>query len=58
MRIVNAALSGILVLEPKVFKDARGFFFENYNRRAFRDAGIDAEFVQDNHSRSTCNVLR
>jgi dTDP-4-dehydrorhamnose 3,5-epimerase len=59
MRAVQTAIPDVLLLEPKVFGDARGFFFESYNRRAFRDAtGVDAEFVQDNHSRSGRNVLR
>lgn len=49
----------MLVLEPKLFADARGFFLESYNRRAFKDAtGVDAEFVQDNQSFSVRNVLR
>jgi len=48
----------VLVIEPRVFEDARGFFLESYNRRAFAEAGIDAEFVQDNHSRSGRGVLR
>jgi dTDP-4-dehydrorhamnose 3,5-epimerase len=46
------------MVEPRVFGDARGFFFESYNRRALTEAGIAAEFVQDNHSRSVRNVLR
>jgi dTDP-4-dehydrorhamnose 3,5-epimerase len=49
----------VLVLEPQVFGDARGFFFESYNRRTFREAtGLDVEFVQDNHSHSRRGVLR
>ena len=49
----------MLVLEPKVFGDARGFFLESYNRRVFKDAtGVDAEFVQDNQSFSVRNVVR
>jgi len=48
----------VLLLRPKVFGDARGFFFESYNRKAFTEIGIDAEFVQDNHSRSAKGVLR
>jgi len=49
----------VLVVEPKVFGDTRGFFYESYNRRAFAQAtGLDVEFVQDNHSRSSKNVLR
>jgi dTDP-4-dehydrorhamnose 3,5-epimerase len=59
MRSIPTAIPGVLILEPKVFGDSRGFFFESYNRRAFREAtGVDADFVQDNHSRSVKNVLR
>jgi dTDP-4-dehydrorhamnose 3,5-epimerase len=59
MLVVTTGLPGVLMLEPKVFGDERGFFFEAYNRRAFHKAtGVDAEFVQDNHSRSAKNVLR
>ena len=59
MRVVRTEISEVLLLEPKVFGDERGFFFEAYNRRAFREpTGLDMEFVQDNHSRSVKNVLR
>jgi dTDP-4-dehydrorhamnose 3,5-epimerase len=58
MRIEPTALPDVILIEPRVFEDARGFFFESWNRRAFADAGIDAEFVQDNHSRSRRGVLR
>ena len=59
MQVVPTELPGVLLLEPRVFGDARGFFFESYNRRAFHKAtGVDVEFVQDNHSRSAKNVLR
>jgi len=59
MRVVPSAIPDVLILEPAVFEDARGFFFESYNRRTFRQAtGIDIEFVQDNHSRSARNVVR
>jgi dTDP-4-dehydrorhamnose 3,5-epimerase len=59
MKIVPTALPDVMVIEPQVFGDARGFFFESFNRRAFREAtGLDFEFVQDNHSRSARNVLR
>jgi dTDP-4-dehydrorhamnose 3,5-epimerase len=59
MKVVPTALPDVLVIEPQVFGDARGFFFESFNRRAFREAtGLDLEFVQDNHSRSARNVLR
>lgn len=59
MRVIATAVPEVLILEPRVFGDARGFFFESYNRRTFREAtGIDVEFVQDNHSLSARNVLR
>ena len=58
MQITPTALADVLLVEPKVFGDERGFFFESWNRRAFAAAGIDAEFVQDNHSRSGRGVLR
>ena len=59
MRVIVSEIPEVLILEPAVFTDERGFFLESYNRRTFRDAtGIDVEFVQDNHSRSTRNVLR
>jgi dTDP-4-dehydrorhamnose 3,5-epimerase len=51
-------LEGVLLLEPRVFGDSRGFFLESYNRAELAAAGIEAEFVQDNHSRSARNVLR
>ena len=58
MRIHPTAISDVLLVEPDVHGDARGFFFESYNRRALAAGGIDAEFVQDNHSRSRRGVLR
>lgn len=59
MKAVPAGLPGVLVIEPRVHEDPRGFFFESYNRKAFREAtGVDADFVQDNHSRSAKNSLR
>jgi dTDP-4-dehydrorhamnose 3,5-epimerase len=58
MRVTATALSDVLLIEPKVFGDSRGFFFESWNARAFAAAGIDASFVQDNHSRSHRGVLR
>jgi len=59
MKIIPTNLPDVLLIEPKVFGDARGFFFESFNRRAFAAAtGIDVEFVQDNHSLSGKNVLR
>ena len=59
MKVTRTALPEVLILEPKVFGDARGFFQESWNARTFREAtGVDAAFVQDNHSRSARNVLR
>ena len=58
MKITPTALPDVLLLEPRVFTDDRGFFFESWNRRTLAAAGLEAEFVQDNHSRSLRNVLR
>jgi dTDP-4-dehydrorhamnose 3,5-epimerase len=58
MKVTPTALPGVLVIEPRVFADDRGFFFESWNARALAEAGIDATFVQDNHSRSRRGVLR
>ncbi len=59
MIATSTAIPDVMVLEPKVFGDERGFFFESYNRRAFHLAtGLDPVFVQDNHSRSLRGVLR
>lgn len=59
MRALETGLPGVLLLEPKVFGDSRGFFMETYNRRAFEQAtGLSPDFVQDNHSRSARGVLR
>ena len=58
MQITPTALPEVLLVEPRVFGDERGFFFESWNRRAFAGAGIDVDFVQDNHSRSVRGVLR
>ena len=58
MKIVQTPLAGLLVIEPKVFGDERGFFIETWQRERYREAGIDGEFVQDNHSRSRQGILR
>jgi dTDP-4-dehydrorhamnose 3,5-epimerase len=59
MKVQTTALPGVMVLEPTVFADARGFFSESYNAKAFRQAtGAEVDFVQDNQSRSVRNVLR
>lgn len=51
-------LAGVVEIEPRVFEDERGFFFESWNRQEFARAGIEETFVQDNHSRSTRGTLR
>lgn len=58
MNVIRAAIPDVLILEPKIHGDARGFFFESYNKRVLADIGIMADFVQDNHSRSARHVLR
>jgi dTDP-4-dehydrorhamnose 3,5-epimerase len=58
MQLLPTDIPDVLVVEPKVFGDARGFFMESWNRRALAQAGLDAEFVQDNHSLSRRGVLR
>jgi dTDP-4-dehydrorhamnose 3,5-epimerase len=58
MKKITARLPGLLVLEPRVFGDDRGFFLESYNQRTFAELGIPEPFVQDNHSYSEKNVIR
>jgi dTDP-4-dehydrorhamnose 3,5-epimerase len=58
VNVTPTALPDVLLVEPRVFGDARGFFYESWNQRAFAAAGLEATFVQDNHSRSVRNVLR
>ncbi|MDR7096744.1 dTDP-4-dehydrorhamnose 3,5-epimerase [Hydrogenophaga laconesensis] len=59
MKVTPTAIPDVLVIEPRVFGDERGFFLESFNQRAFKEAtGLDVNFVQDNHSRSTLGVLR
>lgn len=59
MKVTPTAIAAVLLIEPQVFDDQRGFFFESYNARSFkRDTGLEVTFVQDNHSRSSRHVLR
>ncbi len=59
MKVIATAIPDVLIIEPKVFGDERGFFFESFNHRQFAElVGRDVNFVQDNHSRSAQNVLR
>ena len=56
--VIETPLSGVLLIEPRVFEDERGFFMETFNADDFANAGLPVTFVQDNHSRSSQNVLR
>ena len=59
MQAIPTAIPDVLLLEPKVYRDARGFFYESYNEKVFSElTGADVSFVQDNHSRSVRHVLR
>lgn len=59
MQVIQTAMPEVLILEPKVFGDDRGFFFESFNQQTFEKlTGVKAHFVQDNHSKSAANVLR
>lgn len=59
MKIIPTSLPDLLIIEPKVFGDERGFFYESFNKRRFAElTGVEAEFVQDNHSKSARHVLR
>ncbi len=59
MRVIATAIPDVLIIEPKVYEDARGFFYESFNQKEFNAAiGTNCQFVQDNHSRSAKGVLR
>ncbi len=58
MKVTETTLPGVLILEPRVMRDPRGFFLESYNEKTMAEAGIHERFVQDNHSFSTRNVVR
>ncbi|MDX9920135.1 MAG: dTDP-4-dehydrorhamnose 3,5-epimerase [Paludibacter sp.] len=58
MEIIKTNIEGLLVIQPRVFADARGFFFESYNENLYREAGIDIHFCQDNQSKSGYGVIR
>lgn len=58
MKVVATPLAGVFLIEPAVHEDARGFFMETWHRKRFAEAGLDSDFVQDNHSRSTRGALR
>ena len=58
MNILKTSIEGLLIIEPRVFSDARGYFIETYNEQRYREAGIDTVFVQDNQSCSSYGVVR
>ena len=58
MAFIQTDIDGVVIFEPRVFPDSRGYFFETYNEKLFRDNGIDAVFVQDNQSKSSYGVIR
>jgi len=58
VNVIETAIEGVLIIEPRVFGDERGFFMETWNAATFAAAGLDLAFVQDNHSRSQKGVLR
>jgi dTDP-4-dehydrorhamnose 3,5-epimerase len=58
MKLIPTKIPDVLLIEPKVFGDERGFFYESWNRKSMQSIGLDVDFVQDNHSKSQKNVLR
>ena len=58
MNVIRTAISDVVIIEPKVFGDSRGYFFESWSERAFAEAGINCNWVQDNESKSSFGVLR
>jgi dTDP-4-dehydrorhamnose 3,5-epimerase len=58
MKITETDMPGLLIISPRIFEDSRGYFYESYNYRNFRENGLDYNFVQDNQSRSPRNVIR
>ena len=58
MEIIKTPISGLVIIKPRVFADARGFFYETYNEKSYLEAGIDLHFCQDNQSKSSYGVIR
>ncbi len=58
MNVTTTAIEGLLIIEPRIFKDDRGYFYESYSKQKFEDAGIHADFIQDNQSFSQKGILR
>ncbi len=58
MKIIETPIPGLVVIEPRVFEDSRGYFFESYQNERYFESGIDANFIQDNESKSVRGVVR
>ena len=58
MKLIETGISGLVIIEPDIYRDERGYFFESFQKKKFKASGIDAEFVQDNESSSSAGVLR
>ena len=58
MKIIKTAIEGVYIIEPKIFKDARGYFYESWNQKAFEEAGLHYTWVQDNQSKSAYGTVR
>lgn len=58
MKVLSTDIAGVFIIEPQKFEDSRGYFFESYNKRAFAEAGLDYDFVQDNQSKSGYGTVR
>ena len=58
MKFIPTAIADVILIEPRIFGDERGFFFESWNEKLFSDVGLDVKFVQDNHSKSAQGILR
>ncbi len=58
MKVIKTKIEGLLVIEPNIFKDARGYFYESYNESKFHDASLKYIFIQDNQSKSSHGVIR
>lgn len=58
MNIVKTVIDGVVIIEPRIFEDSRGYFFESFSQREFNDKVRPITFVQDNESKSSCGVMR
>lgn len=58
MKIIETAIEGVVIIEPQVFEDARGYFFESWNKAKMKEAGLDYDFIQDNQSKSCYGTIR